>query len=73
MQPFLGGAARELCKIVSRKKSAFAIEHRYLQFVAVVRFFYVMIDCYYIQPVCGSHALYLLLVCRNGTRMDAVL
>src|SRR6266478_6649793 len=36
IQPFFGRAARELRKIVSREKSAFAIEHRHLQFVAVV-------------------------------------
>jgi hypothetical protein len=36
MQTFFGSAARELRKIVSREKPAFAIEHRYLQFVAVV-------------------------------------
>ncbi len=36
VQPFLGSAARELRKIISREKPAFAIEHRYLQVVAVV-------------------------------------
>jgi hypothetical protein len=36
MQPFFGSAAGELRKIISRQKPAFAIEHRYLQFVAVV-------------------------------------
>jgi hypothetical protein len=36
MQTFFGSAARELRKIVSREKPAFAIEHRYLQFIAVV-------------------------------------
>ena len=36
MQPFFGCAARELRKIISREKPAFAIEHCYLQFVAVV-------------------------------------
>src|SRR5258708_33088727 len=36
MQSFFGRTARELRKIVSREKPSFAIEHRYLQFVAVV-------------------------------------
>jgi hypothetical protein len=36
MQPFFGRAARELRKIETREKAAFAIEHDYLQFVAVI-------------------------------------
>ncbi len=36
MQPFFGRAARELRKIETREKAAFAIEHHYLQFVAVI-------------------------------------
>jgi hypothetical protein len=36
MQPFFGRAAREFRKIESREKSPFAIEHCYLQFVAVI-------------------------------------
>jgi hypothetical protein len=36
MKPFFGRASRELREIVSREEPAFAIEHRNLQFVAVV-------------------------------------
>src|SRR5712692_1348402 len=36
MQPFFGRAARELRNITSGEKPAFAIEHRDLQFIAVV-------------------------------------
>src|SRR6202040_4240757 len=36
MQSFFGRAARELRKIVSGEKPAFAIEHRYLQFITII-------------------------------------
>jgi hypothetical protein len=36
MQPFFGRAARKLRKVISGEKPMFAIEHRYLQFIAVV-------------------------------------
>jgi hypothetical protein len=35
--------------------------------------FYVMIYCYYIQDVCESLALFLLLICGNFARIYAVL
>src|SRR6266851_2306001 len=36
MQPLFGRAAREPREIISGEKPAFAIEHRYLQIIAVV-------------------------------------